>query len=633
MDRNQIIGIVLILVMLVGYQLLVPKPAPEKEPAQTTQTTRPTTATSAVARSAGAVSVTNGAVGNAGTSAQQPVDSLAAKAKFGEFAPATVGQARDIVVENSDVTFTFSTGGGRVKKVVLKKYKTYDQKPLVLIDENSSQTTLELPASRGRIDLHKLYYQTAAQNGTVSGKSQTITFRAETGQGQSVEQVYTIPASGYVLDYDLKLNGLGNVVGNDNIRFLWQDKMRQYENDLANNRQAATVNYLTADENFDKLTESAASEEATLEEPVKWFTIKHKYFLSGFVAKNAPLQKANFKALVEDPADSSIVKTAIADVMLPMADVKAGKGNYKFYYGPNDFQLLGDVAPEFDQNVYLGYSVLKPINKYFFVPVFNFLEKFIRNYGLLIIVLVVFVKLVLMPLTYKSYVSMAKMRVLQPELTAMKERVGDDMAKQQSEQMKIYQEVGVSPLNGCIPVLATMPILFALFMLFPNLIELRQKPFLWAGDLSTYDAFITFPAIPFVGSHLSLFTVLMTASSIAFAYFNNQTTPTQPGPVNMKALSYVFPLMFMFVLNSYPAGLTFYYFVSNVVTIAQQQLIRRFVDEDKLKAVLDENRRKNASGEGKKPGGFQAMLQKQLAAADEARKQADEASRKAKQKK
>lgn len=627
MDRNQIIGIVLIMAMLVGYQLLVPKPAPEKEPAQTTQTTQPT--------------ATSGAVTSVGRSpnsatAVQPLDSAgstaAATAAYGEFATVATGQARDIVVENNELKVTFSTLGGRVKEVVLKKYKTYDQKPLVLIDEKSSQTTLELPTGRTKVDLHKLYYQTTAQNGAVSGQPLRITFRAEIGPGQSVEQVYTVPTEGYVLGYDLKLNGLNTLVTNDNIRFLWQDKMRQYENDLANNRRAATVNYLTADENFDQLKESEASEETTLEEPVKWFTIKHKYFLSGFVAKNAPLQRASFKALVNS-ADTSVVKTAFADVMLPMADVKAGKGSYQFYYGPNDFQLLGDVAPEFDQNVYLGYSVLKPINKYFFVPVFNFLEKFIGNYGLLIIALVVFVKLVLTPLTYKSYVSMAKMRVLQPELNEMKERVGDDMAKQQAEQMKIYQEVGVSPLNGCIPVLATMPILFALFMLFPNLIELRQKPFLWASDLSTYDAFITFPAIPFVGSHLSLFTVLMTASSIAFAYYNNQTTPTQPGPVNMKALSYVFPLMFMFVLNSYPAGLTFYYFVSNVVTIAQQQIIRRFVDEDKLKAMLDENRRKNASGQGKKPGGFQAMLQKQLAAADEARKQADEASRKAKQKK
>ncbi len=617
MDRNQIIGIVLIMAMLVGYQLLVPKPAPLKEPAQTTKTTRPTTASAATA-----------AVAKAGL----PLDSAAARATFGEFAAAATGESRDIVVENNDMKITFSTLGGQVKEVVLKKYKTYDQKPLVLIDAQSSQSALELPTNRGKINLHKLYFTTDAQSGPISGQPKQITFRAEVAPGQSVEQVYMMPAEGYVLDYDLKLNGLNNVVTNDNIRFFWEDKMRQYENDLSNNRRAATINYLSADENFESLKEGESNEDVVAEEPVRWFTIKHKYFLSGFIARNGALPKAEFKTLV-DPTFTDVVKTATADVALPMADVKAGKGQYRFFYGPNEFQLLGDVAPEFDRNVNLGYSLLKPINKYFFVPVFNFLGKFISNYGLLIIALVVFVKLLLTPLTYKSYVSMAKMRVLQPELNAMKERVGDDMAKQQSEQMKIYQEVGVSPLSGCIPVLATMPILFSLFQLFPNLIELRQEPFLWSKDLSTYDAFFTFPAIPFIGSHLSLFTVLMTASSIAFAYYNNLNTPTQPGPVNMKAMSYVFPLMFMFVLNSYPAGLTFYYFVSNVVTIAQQQIIRRFVDEDKIKALLDENRRKNAAGEGKKPGGFQAMLQKQLAAAEDARKQADEAQRKAKSKK
>lgn len=617
MDRNQVVGIVLILAMLVGYQLLVPKPAPEKKAAQTTQTTKPTSESGAKA---------------AINKAEQPLDSAVARAQFGDFATVATGENRDIVVENKDIKVTFSTHGGRVKEVLLKNYKTYDQKPLVLVDENSSKTFLELPTNHGKIDLHKLYYQTTTQSGTVNGQAQQIVFRAEIAPGQAVEQVYTVPAEGYVLNYDLKLNGLGNTVSNDNIRFFWEDKMRQYENDLANNRRAATINYLTADESFEKLSEGESNQEATLDEPVQWFTIKHKYFLSGFVAKNSPMPKADFKTLV-DPGDSSVVKTAVADVMLPMSDVKSGKAQYKFFFGPNDFQLLGDVAPEFDQNVYLGYSILKPINKYFFVPVFNILEKFMSNYGLLIVVLVVFVKLLLTPLTYRSYVSMAKMRVLAPEINEIKERVGDDMAKQQSEQMKLYQEVGVSPLSGCVPVLATMPILFALFMLFPNLIELRQKPFLWAHDLSTYDAFITFPTLPFIGGHLSLFTVLMTASSIAYAYYNNQTTPTQPGPVNMKALSYIFPLMFMFVLNSYPAGLTFYYFVSNIVTITQQQLIRRFVDEGKIRAVLDENRRKNASGQGKKPGGFQALLQKQLAAAEEARKQAEEAQRKAKPKK
>lgn len=613
MDRNQIIGIVLILAMLIGYQVLVPKPAPEKKPAQTTTQTKPTSESAAKAAIA---------------QAEQPLDSAAARTLYGDFAAAGTGQARDVVVENKDLKVTFSTQGGRVKEVILKKYKTFDQKPLVLIDSQSSQTALELPTNRGKVDLHKLYYQTVAQNSTDSAKPTTVAFRVEIAPGQSVEQVYTVPAEGYAIGYNLRLNGLSNV-GNDNIRFLWQDKMRQYENDLSENRKKATIGYLTGDSNFDSLPEDGAgNREAALEEPVKWFTIKHKYFLSGFIAENSPLQKASFKALI-DPADSSVVKTAVADVLLPMADVKAGKGNYKFFFGPNDYQLLGDVAPEFDRNVYLGYAFLKPINKYFFVPVFGLFEKVFSNYGLLIIALVVFVKLLLTPLTYRSYVSMAKMRVLQPELNEIKERVGDaDPTKLQAEQMKLYQQVGVSPLNGCIPVLATMPVLMSLFFLFPNLIELRQQHFLWSNDLSTYDAFFKFPtALPFIGSHLSLFTVMMTASSIAYAYYNNQITPTQPGPVNMKALGYVFPLMFMFVLNSFPAGLTFYYFVSNVVTIAQQLLIRRVVDEGKLKTILDENRRKIASGEVKKPGGFQALLQKQLQAAEEARKQADDAKR------
>lgn len=614
MDRNQVIGIVLILAMLIGYQVLVPKPAPDKKPAQKTAQTKPASESAAKAAVA---------------KAEQPLDSAAARALYGDFAAAGTGQARDVVVENKDIRVTFSTQGGRVKEVVLKHYKTYDQKPLVLVDAQSSQTALELPTSRGRVDLHKLYYQTDAQSVSDSAKATTVAFKVEVAPGQSVEQAYSVPASGYVIGYNLRLNGLTNV-GNDNIRFLWQDKMRQYENDLSENRKKATIGYLTADQNFDNLPEDATgNRESTLQEPVKWFTIKHKYFLDGFIAENGPLQKATFKTLV-DPLDSSVVKTAVADVMLPMADVKAGKGNYKFFYGPNDYQLLGDIAPDFDRNVYLGYAFLKPINKYFFVPVFGLFEKVFSNYGLLIIALVVFVKLLLTPLTYKSYVSMAKMRVLQPELNEIKAKVGDaDPTKLQAEQMKLYQQVGVSPLNGCIPVLATMPILMSLFFLFPNLIELRQQHFLWSNDLSTYDAFFKFPTIPFIGNHLSLFTVMMTASSIAYAYYNNQMTPTQPGPVNMKAMGYVFPLMFMFVLNSFPAGLTFYYFVSNVVTITQQLLIRRVVDEGKLKDILDENRRKIASGEVKKPGGFQAMLQKQLQAAEEARKQADEAKRKA----
>jgi YidC/Oxa1 family membrane protein insertase len=613
MDRNQLIGLLLMLGMFVAYQYFVPKPPPEqpKPAVQQTKTTQPNT-------------------GSTTTAAMAAPDTAAARKQFGAFAASATGETRDIVIENADVRFTFSTLGGRVKEVLLKKYKSFDGKPLLLIDEKTSETSLLLPTKTGPVDLHTLYFQTTAQSGTVQGQAQTVTFRAEVAAGQAVEQTYTIPAAGYVVDYALKTSGLDGVLGSGDVRFLWEDRMQPYENDLKNNRIAATINYLTADESFDKLAESESSDEAVLEQPVKWFSIKHKYFLASFIAQGSQFSKAKFQTTV-DPADSSTVKTALADVSMPLTDIRAGKGTFRYYYGPNDFQVIKEgIAPEFDQNVYLGYSILKPINKYFFVPMFSFFEKFIGNYGILIVCLVIFVKLLLTPLTYKSYVSMAKMRVLAPEIEAIKERVGDDMTKQQQEQMKLYSEVGVSPLSGCVPVLATMPILLALFQLFPNLIELRQQSFLWAPDLSTYDAFISFgTAIPFVGSHISLFTVLMTASSIAYAYYNNQTTPQQPGPVNMKALSYIFPLMFMFVLNSFPAGLTWYYFVSNVVTIGQQLLIRNFVDETKIKAVLDENRKKIAAGGGKKSK-FQEMLQKQLTAADEARKQAEAAKKKAK---
>jgi YidC/Oxa1 family membrane protein insertase len=614
MERNQIIGILLMLAMLVAYQFLAPKPAPEKEPAKTTAT-KPSSNTALTAK--------------ANPAAPQTLDSVAARAQFGDFAKAAQGQSRDIVLENAEVKITFSTQGGRVKEVLLKKYKTFDRtKNVVLVDAKTNTTALELPTNRGKVDLHRLFYTTDAQSGTVSGKPQTITFRAEIAPGQSVEQTYTVPAEGYTIDYNLKMNGLQNMVGKDNLRFIWENRMPQFENDMTENRKSATINYFTNDQSFSNIGEGTGGHTGAPDKPVQWFAIKHKYFLAGLIAQNSPMPKTSF-ATVVDEVDSSTVKTATADVQLSMADITAGKGQYKFFYGPNDYQLLGSVAPGFNRNVYLGYALLKPVNEFFFVPVFNWFTKVFTNYGILIVMLVVFVKLLLTPLTYRAYISQAKMRVLAPEVAAIRERVGDDdAAKLQSEQMKLYNEVGVSPLSGCIPVLATLPVLMSLFFLFPNLIELRQQSFLWSNDLSTYDTFFKFPfTVPFLGNHLSLFTVLMTASSIVYAWYNNQTTPQQPGPVDMKTLSYIFPLMFMFVLNSFPAGLTWYYFVSNVVTISQQQLIRRFVDEGAIKVKLEENRKKNATGEAKKPGGFQAMLQKQLAAAEEARKAADDSQK------
>lgn len=602
MDKNFVIGLVLIMLMLIGYQVLVPKPV------------EPTPVAEVKKAAVKPASVTSDTTQNS----SQSVDS-------------TVVPQKDLVIETKDARVVFTNKGGVMKEVMLKNYKTYDQKPLYLIAEKHNNFQIDLPTQTGDVRLTNQTFTTDAQDRTLAEKdSAVITYKTTLKNSQTVEQTYVVRGSGYVIDYGIKASGA--LPANKSVEFHWDNDLLQLENDMKKNREVVTVNYYT-DELKSLPTSPTSNEEEKTADPVKWFTIKHKYFLAGLIAEKQPLTNVTMRANV-NAEDSVIVKNMNIFAGIPTAAIQKGEANFQFYLGPNEYHIVDKVKAEnFDQNVYLGYAFLKPINKFFLVPLFNLLEGFVSNYGLLIILLVLFVKTLLTPLTYKSYISMAKMRILAPELEQIREQNKDDIAKQQQEQMKLYQQVGVSPLSGCVPVLATMPILFSLFFLFPNLIELRQQSFLWASDLSTYDSFFKLPFnVPFgIGNHISLFTILMTASSIGYAYYNNQNTPTQPGPVNMKALGYVMPLMFMFILNSFPAGLTFYYFVSNIVTIAQQLLIKRFVNEDKIKNILEENRKKNATGE-KKQNKFQKYLEKSLQAAEEAKKKQAELEKKTKKK-
>jgi len=597
MDKNQITGIVLIFLMLLGYTYFMPTPEETLEQETTQQV-----------------------VGNSEPSAIP--DSLITEG-FDSLGTTPVTFS-DIKVKTRDLEIVFTDKGGIIKQLKLNNYLTYDQKPLYLIAEGFNHFQLEYPTQSGTLNLANAYFQASRQGDIelAEGDSLTLTFRHQLGASEWVEQTYKIKGSGYLIDYSVKASqGAGQY--DKSMRFAWTNDMLQLENDMEENRKVVTVNYYTDElEDLGISTDGTVEEKA--EEPVKWFTIKHKYFLSGLIAKETTFPSFAATGKV-NTADMQVVKTMNVETEIPVADIQKGKANFQYFFGPNDYHVVQEVnAENFEQNVNLGYAFLKPINKYFLVPLFNLLEKFISNYGLLIICLVLIVKTILMPLTYKSYVSMAKMKVLAPEIEEIRQKYPEDMAKQQQEQMKLYQQVGVSPLSGCIPVLATMPILFSLFFLFPNLIELRQQSFLWAKDLSTYDAFIKFPFhIPFYGSHVSLFTVLMTASSIGYAYYSNQMTPTQPGPVNMKFLSYVMPLMFMFILNSFPAGLTFYYFVSNLVTIGQQLIIRKMVDDDKIKAILEENRKK-FKDKPQKQSKFSAYLEKSLKEAEEAKKKQEE---------
>lgn len=599
MDRNTIIGLLLIVGMLLGYQLLMPEEKPQPQKPQ------------------------QAGVPQKNVSPTATLDTAA----LGTFASAAKGTATDVILENKDVRVKFSTRGGQIKEVLLKNYKTYDQKPLYLFDEKGSKLGLELPNGPGKVDVSQLFFATTSQSQVISESgSGSVVFTLALAGGQTIEQRYTLNGSGFSIAYDVNAKNFGG-----NARLFWSHKIDRTEKDVNKLRNESTINYFTADESFDHLSpNSSGTEEKTLEESAKWLSFKQMYFVSGLVGEGTNLSGVKLKSTAFPDNNQENLKMLEAEVQIPAADLAAGKGKFKLYFGPNDYQLTSQVAPEFNENVYLGYAFLKPVNRFVFVPLFNLLGGFISNYGVLILVLVFIIKLILTPLTYKSYISMAKMRVLQPELNELKEKIGDDAQKMQQEQMKLYQQVGVNPLSGCIPQLLTLPILMSVFFLFPNLIELRQQPFLWSNDLSAYDDLIHFSfSLPVIGNHISLFTLMMTASSILFAYYNNQTTPAAAGPVDYRTLGYIMPLVFFFIMNSFPAGLAWYYLVSNLITVGQQQIIKKFVDEDKIKAILNENRRKIATGE-KKKSKFSEMLEKQLKAAEEAKRQAEAEAKKKK---
>lgn len=608
MDRNSAIGLTLITVILLGYFLWFSPPPPPVDPA-TTPAQAPVTA-----------APTND------TPLAAPVvsDSILA-ATYGDLSTAFKGEEKIITLETEDLKINFSNKGGIITELELKKFKTYSQEPLKLITPANNEFKLLTQYQGKEIDLYSLYYETQQQQ---AGDTTVITFQVSLANGASLTQRYAVPASGYEINYSIIGKSFTELLSGEQFSLKWSNILLPVEKDLNETRINSTVTYAT-ESGYDELSQrSNETETETFTEAVKWVAIKEKFFLAALITKGQAFTGGQIQKST-NLSDSSVVKRANINVSLPLKSIAEGKADFKFYIGPNDYQVIKHIADDFEENVYLGWRPVFWINKFIIFPVFHFLTKYITNYGLIIFILVLLLKLVLLPLSYKSYLSMAKMRVLKPELDEIKERVGDDMTKVQQESMKLYQQVGVNPLSGCIPVLLQMPLILAMFYLFPNSIELRQQSFLWAEDLSTYDSLLQLPfTMPFnLGSHISLFTVIMTISTLIYTWQNNQISSVT-GP--MKSMSYIMPVAFFFMLNSFPAGLTFYYFVSNLVTFAQQFIIKRFVDEDKIKNLMEENRKRIAAGGGGTKSKFMSKLQEAMKASEEARKKAEEERKKRK---
>lgn len=579
LDRNTIIGFSLILALLVGWAYFL-KPSDAEIEAYKRQ--QDSLKIAEVQQDSLAKTVIDSAKTNAVLTAAN--DSNMAVQTFGTFAAYAKGTEQFSTIENDELKITVSNKGGRIYRVELKKYKTYEKKDLVLLDGAENVQSFDFSTVDNKIiNTADLYFTP-----TLADDKKSISMKVNIGNNQYIEQLYAFDENNNMLKYNLNLVGLEKVIQRNktSIDLNWAVNLKVQEKTREAEERVSTIFYRIKDDEPTKISEGKEDKE-NITSNVHWVSYKQQYFNQTIIADkgftDAVLETKN------DPYKTNLRKFS-SQLTIPYNHTANESFAMKIYYGPNHYKTLEKLDISLERIVTLGWGIFRWVNKYIVINVFDFLSKYIGSFGIIILLLTLLIKTALLPLVYKSYLSAAKMRLLKPELDEIKEKYDGDMTKMQPENMKLYKKAGVNPFGGCIPVLLQLPILFAMFQFFPSAFELRQQSFLWAEDLSTFDNVLNLPfTIPFYGDHVSLFALLMTISSVAYAMYNNQATGVTG---QMKWLGMFMPVIFLFTLNSFAAGLNYYYFVSNLVTIAQQLIIKGFVDEKKLHSELQENKKK-----------------------------------------
>ena len=597
MDRNTFTGLFLILIILVGSTFLM---QPSDEDIKREKAKQSQDSIAKVKKAESPVLVQD----STKTVVLPAIDSTLIKS--GPFGSAQSGSNEPIVLENELLKVKISPKGGRIASVELKKFKTYRQLPLIMFEGQGNKFGLIFGAAGKNISTNDLYFQPLGTSVSVANNdSASLTMRLNYSEGKYIDYIYSLTGDSYNVGLTIATKGMQDVVTptQKHLTLNWETILKQKEKDLVSEQRYSSTYFKQGDESVDYLSLTESETKSISEAKIKWFSFKQHFFSNVLIAKNS-FDKGEL--IVNTSPDSNTVKSFAANMQIPFERQEVTSYPMDFYFGPNQLNILEKQGFEIEKQIDLGYWPLKYINRWIVLPVFNFLERFGWGYGLIILVLTVLLKMVLLPLTYKSYLSMAKMRILKPEMDEIKGKVGDDNPTLlQQEYLKLYKKAGVNPLGGCLPMLLQLPIIMAFFFFFPNLFELRQKSFLWMDDLSTFDAFFQMGFnIPFLGSHISLMCILMTISTLIYTYFNNQVSGATG---QMKYIGYITPIIFFGVLNSYPSGLNYYYFLANMMTFAQQYIIRMFVNDDKIHAQIQENKKKPQSE--KKKSGFQQRME------------------------
>ena len=517
--------------------------------------------------------------------------------KFGLFSEAGKGENQFITLENKEVKVTFSTKGGRIYSVELKNYFTHDKQPLVLFSGDANRFGFTFTHNNRVFHTNDLFFKPVKQG------ANKIDFVVNAGNEGSLTFAYELPEDGFMVNYSIKSNNMSNIITTQRggLELEWSLEVPAQEKSPSFERRYGGVYYKYYQDEVDHI--NAGNKTEDLITKLKWIAYKDQFFSSVFIANDHFLNGTVKVEVPEDKEDRTLLN-AVSYLSIPYKGNETT--NFTFYFGPNDFKVLKAYQElDLQKLVYLGWGFLRYINLGV-IEVFHVLEDFISNYGIIILLLTLMIKLILFPLTYKSYISTAKMKVLKPQVEAINAKIPKEKAmERQQATMALYRKAGVNQLGGCLPMLLQMPILFAMFQFFPASIELRQESFLWATDLSSYDSIWTFNYnIPFYGNHISLFTLLMTLTNVAYTYINQEMTQSSQQMPGMKGMMYMMPVMFLFFFNNYAAGLSYYYFISTLITIGQTLLIRRFVDEKALLAKLEANKKKP-----KKKSGFQKRLE------------------------
>jgi YidC/Oxa1 family membrane protein insertase len=520
--------------------------------------------------------------------------------QYGPFQESAGKKKSYLTIENDFYKVRLSTRGGRPVSVELKGYKTgkADGPPVVLFNEDSSTFALQLFDNSNRAyNTDSLYFAPSDSSFAVKGtQDKSLAMRLSAGPGKYLEYVYTLRGNDHMMGFKINMVGMQDVLASNmqEIDLHWTMEAPSQESDLNNQRIKSTIYYKIPDEDVNYLSETKDEVKTLDGSNLKWLSFKQQFFTSVLIAENS---WGKTKPTIEthtDRSDTLHVKNFSAKLSIPFTHRPAESFAMKFYYGPNSYPLLKQYDMDLERQIPLGWSIFRYVNKWLVIPIFNFLDSFNMSYGIIILILTIIIKIVIFPIAYKTYMSSAKMRVVKPEVDEINAKFKDgDPLKKQQATMALYKKAGINPMAGCIPVLLQMPILIALVSFFPSAIELRQHGFLWASDLSTYDSIYHLPfKIPAYGDHVSLFALLMTASTVLYTWSNSQLmgqTDQMPG---MKWMMYLMPVMFLVFMNNYSSGLSYYYFLANMITFGQTWLMRKFVDEAAIHKKIQDNKLK-----------------------------------------